>query len=369
MSDAVLKRMITSFMHLPLSNHAFGWQGGEPTLMGLDFFKRVIELQQQLGRKGSLVSNGLQTNGTLLNDDWAKHLARYKFLVGVSLDGPKDIHDLNRTYGNQQGSHADVLRGIAALQRHEVSFNILTLVNRANVDRAREVYRYHCEQGFLFQQYIECVEYDGKGQRLPYSITAEEWGNFLCELFDEWRKHDTRRVSIRLFDSILVKLVEGVGNVCQMGEDCRQYLVVEHNGDIYPCDFFVEEDLLLGNLMQHQWQEILAAERYRIFGARKRLLPPDCEGCPYRHVCAGDCPKNRLPGLTSAPRLSGLCAGWKQFYAHALPHFERLAAEIRAERQQSRVRPPPAQAQGIPPGRNDPCPCGSGRKYKKCCLR
>lgn len=364
MSTEVLERMISTYMATAQPVHGFGWQGGEPTLMGTAFFEKVTAFQSRYGRPGAVVSNGLQTNGTLIDDALAAHLKRYQFLCGISLDGPPEIHDAQRITSGGGGSHAAVMRGINCLKRHGVEFNILTLVSQVNVGRAAEIYHYLCDQGFFFQQYIECVEADEHGRLRPYAINGEQWGRFLCELFDVWYERDTRRVSIRMFDSVLTRLVDGVSNVCFMGTDCRQYLVVEHNGDVYPCDFFVEKELKLGNIMNDSWEAMLQHPLYRQFGLRKRDWAEECVACPYLELCAGDCPKNRLCRGIDRGGLSVLCSGWKMFYAHALPRLEKLAGQIRRERSLHGGRPP---SSAVIPGRNDLCPCGSGRKYKRCC--
>ena len=369
MSDLVLRRMISSFLATEQPQHAFGWQGGEPTLMGLDFFKKVTAYQDEFGRPGMSVSNGLQTNGTLLDDAWCEHLARYNFLVGVSVDGPAKIHDHFRTFVDGHGAHADVMRGIQALRRNQVDFNILTLVSRSNVAHPRETYRYLCDMGVFFHQYIECVEYDATGKLKPFAITGEAWGNFLCGIYDEWIKADTRKVSVRLFDALLAKMVDGVENTCTMGRDCRQYLVVEHNGDIYPCDFFVEPEFKLGNITAVTWEELQASPLYESFGKRKAQWNEACDACEYLSFCAGCCQKNRPTRSKDPTRLSALCEGWKQFYAHALPGLRELADDVRRERMQAPqpyMAPPSPAAPPPKVGRNDPCPCGSGNKFKKC---
>ena len=248
MSETVLEQTVRSFMATPQPVHAFGWQGGEPTLMGEAFFKRVTALQQRYGAPGAQVSNGLQTNATLIDDTLAAHLAEYRFLVGVSLDGPPHLHDPNRITTGGRGTHADVMRGIDALRRHGVEFNVLTLVNRLNVGAPETVYDYLVDQDVLFHQYIECVEFDTEGRLLPFAIDGASWGEFLCRLFDHWYPRDVRKVSVRLFDAILARIVEGRPNCCSMGNDCRDYFVVEHNGDIYPCDFYVYPEWRLGNV-------------------------------------------------------------------------------------------------------------------------
>jgi uncharacterized protein len=371
MSDAILERMVRPYMATPQPQYAFGWQGGEPTLMGLEFFRRVTELQQRHGRAGAVVSNGLQTNGTLLDEEFARHLAAYNFLVGVSVDGPAELHDRHRVRADGHGSHESVMQGIRTMRRHGVEFNVLTLVNSANVSAPETVYHYLCELGVLYHQYIECVEFDEAGGLRPFAVTGGQWGEFLCRIFDVWFKHDTRRVSIRLFDSVLSRMVDGVANVCQMGRDCRQYLVVEHNGDIYPCDFFVEPELKLGNVLEGSWEEFLDAPVYAEFGRRKAQWNASCDACPYLRFCAGDCQKNRFRAGRDPRQLSHLCEGWKLFYGHTIARFRKLAAEIQDERARSaaaaRADTPPPSAQKV--GRNQPCPCGSGRKYKHCCGR
>lgn len=366
MTEAVLERMIASYLTTPQPQYAFGWQGGEPMLMGLEFFRRVTDLQQRYALPGAAIANGLQTNGTLITDAWAEHLARYRFLVGVSLDGPPEMHDrFRRTIGGQP-THAEVVRGIEILRRHGVEFNILTLVSQANVRRAVELYRYLCDQGFSYQQYIECVEFDRQGRRRPWAIEPEAWGDFLCALYDEWVRTDTRRVSIRLFDALVAVLAGAPVPMCSLGSECREYFVVEHNGDVFPCDFFVRKELRLGNVLTDSWESLVQSPLYGQFAVLKRQVAASCGGCPYHRLCHGDCLKNRGWDVGRDPRRrSALCEGWKRFYRHALPGLERLAAEVRAARGLSA---PKAPAFSPPrPRRNDPCPCGSGRKFKKCC--
>jgi uncharacterized protein len=367
MSDRVLQTLVSKYMASEQEVYAFGWQGGEPTLMGSDFFQRVTELQKKHGRTGSVVANGLQTNGTLIDDRLARHLAAYRFLLGVSLDGPAAVHDRYRRKLGGQESHADVVRGIRRLESHAVQFNILVLVSDANVGRAGEVYRYLCDNGWFFHQYIPCLELDAEGRPLPFSINGEQWGDFLCELFDHWLGSGHGRVSIRLFDSLLQRLLVGSSNLCHLDRDCRHYYVVEYNGDVYPCDFFVRSDLRLGNLLRQGWPDLAASPVYRDFGSRKSGWSPACSACPYLDLCAGDCLKYRGRGsLADSGELSLLCAGWKRFFAHALPRLKTLAEEMRGAAGESRGAA--GESGGERPGRNDPCPCGSGKKYKKCCL-
>lgn len=315
------------------AQYVFAWQGGEPTLMGVDFFNKVIDLQQKYGISGSVVANGLQTNATLITDELAELLSRYKFLVGVSLDGPEDLHNKNRVTARGKGSYLDVLRGIECLKKNRVQFNTLTLVNADNVTCGRTVYRYLCNNEIFFHQYIPCVDFDGSGKSSPYSITGKQWGEFLCEIFDEWCINDTYRVSIRLFDSILEYLVNGVSNVCNMMTNCNSYFLVEYNGDIYPCDFFAEPILKLGNIVKNSWESFQASVKYLEFGKKKSKWNEVCDRCPYLELCAGDCPKHRLYDLSNQKARSWLCEGWKIFYSHTLSHFKQLAETVQRKRQ------------------------------------
>ena len=235
----------------------------------------------------------------------------------------------------------------------------------------------------LFLPYIECVEFDENGKPMPYSITGRQWGQFLCDIYDEWIKKDTRRVSIRIFDSLLTYMADGARIVCKMGLDCRQYLVVEYNGDIYPCDFFVEKELKIGNIMQGSWEEFQGSKVYEKFGNMKTEWNSKCTECEYIAYCSGDCLKSRFYSKRDPGQISWLCEGWQMVHKHILPGLRDLARQIRNEREQPATMTnqdspqrelapektePVAAAVSKKIGRNHPCPCGSGKKYKNCCL-
>ena len=332
MSRRTLEFTIQRFLSIPQDTYPFCWQGGEPTLMGVDFYRRVVDLQRRYCTSGSRIINSLQTNAILMNDRFSRFLSDSNFLVGVSLDGPADIHDHHRKNRAGDGSHADVIRGLKCLKRNHAECNILTLVTDANVNRGEEVYSYLRDAGYLYHQYVPCVEFDANGQAAPFTISGEEWGRFLCDIYDEWIERDTRTVSVRLFDSIIAYLVNGAHDNCQMGSNCCQYYVIEYNGDIYPCDFFVNPGLKLGNTKTDTWEDIGTSSRYRDFGERKSVLTPACTDCENLAFCSGDCLKHRLYGQGEIDQLSRLCKGWKHFYKHALPGFIRLANQIRTER-------------------------------------
>jgi len=327
MSPRVLEQMISSYMRTEQPVYSFGWQGGEPALAGKGFFKRVTELQERYAPRGASISNGFQTNGTLINDELAAHLAEYRFLVGISVDGPARMHDRYRRTVSGRGSHDQVIRGLERLRKHGVEVNVLALVSQANVHAPREVFRYlRDELGFAYHQYVPCVEFDHAGQLAPFAISGEEWGDFLCGIFDEWRAAGD--VSVREFDSLLELMTTGRANACTKGTDCRQYFVIEHDGGVYPCDFFVGEATRLGSIMEDSWPTLIRSRLFARFGRSKRAWNEECARCPYLRYCAGDCMKHRGGFGEQARNLSVLCAGWKGFYAHALEPLGRVAERI-----------------------------------------
>ncbi len=369
MSDEVLKQLVKSYMATSQPTYSFAWQGGEPTLMGLDLFRKVVTLQKQYGAKGAIVANGLQTNATHIDEELARHFARYRFLLGCSIDGPDVIHDCYRRTLKGKGTHKMVLSGMNTLKTHGVEFNILVLVSKANVERSAEIYQYLRRKGFYYQQYIPCVEFDEDGRLLPFAIHGREWGEFLCALFDQWYPNDVYKVSIRLFDSVLQKMVDGTVNACHMDRNCCQYFVVEYNGDIYPCDFFVEAPLKIGNIMDTGWDEAIESRIYQKFGIQKSNWNLKCQTCDCLNYCLGDCLKHRLYSGNAAQNLSWLCEGWRRFYRSTRGRLQVIADEIRQRHETSNLNSAQKQSNRIKSGRNSSCPCGSEKKYKKCCGR
>ena len=327
-NDVVLEGIISSYMATQQAVYAFGWQGGEPTLMGADFFTKVTDLQQKHGKPGAEVSNSLQTNGLLVTRDLARHLAKYNFLTGISLDGPAEMHDKYRRSSGKGGSHSGVIRAAEIMRGEGAEFNILTLVSSANVSDGKMVYEYLRDSGFLHHQYIPCVEFGPDGQPEPWTISGEQWGEFLCSVFDAWIAGDTRRVSVRLFDSMMNLFATGKRDQCTMMDDCRQYFLVEHNGDVYPCDFFVEPKWKLGNIMNDGWEAMAQSEVFRRFGRQKAERNEACASCPALDICKGDCQKNRRGEGGSSTGLSWLCSGWRRFYEHAGGELARIAGDI-----------------------------------------
>ncbi len=337
--------------------------------MDPEFFEKVVEFQTKYGPHGAIVSNGLQTNATRINDSLAALLAKYKFLVGVSIDGPKEMHNRYRTNVKGHGSHGDVLRGIDVLKRHGVEFNALTLVSASNVNHGKAVYRYLCDRGIYHHQYIPCIEFDSTGRPRSFTISGKQWGNFLCEIFNEWIQKDTRRVSVRLFDSILGHMIDWRYRMCLQGGNCNQYFLVEHNGDIYPCDFFVEPQKKLGNILHNTWEELGSSAKYRSFGKQKADWNICCKNCDFLRFCNGDCLKHRFYKDKNSQTLTWLCEGWKKFYRHTLPAFEKIALSLLSERRAAfpgQERTPFNRLPQLDIRRNDYCFCGSGKKFKYC---
>ena len=363
MSDEVLEEFIGQYMAMSGEQVAFAWQGGEPTLMGLDFFRRVVDYQQRLGQSGQRVSNSLQTNGILLDDDWCQFLAEYKFLVGISIDGPTDIHDHFRIYPSGNGSYEQVIAAQDRLQAHRVEHNCLAMVTPVNIQRPEEVYRYLTEELQLeYLQFIPLVEQDpATGELADFSIAPRDWGDFLCRVFDLWSRKAQSEVHVRVFDDLMTVYAGGEPPSCQWREQCGSYVVVEHNGDVYCCDFFVEPQWKLGNLVQTPLTELVKSERFAHFARRKSEIGEKCRECEWLQMCWGGCPKHRLVYADDASAPSYLCAGYQQFFAHSHEQLQR-----RVRRWLAQQRNPAISYENV--GRNDPCPCGSGEKYKKCCM-
>jgi uncharacterized protein len=329
MSDKVLTQLLKTYMETQQSVYALCWQGGEPTLMGTNFFSTVVEYQKKYGRAGSRISNSVQTNATLITKDMAVLFSTYHFLVGCSLDGPADIHDMYRRTQTNGSTHQMVVKGIETLKQYQVQFNILTLVSRSNVDRAHEVYNYLKKIGVGFIQFIPCVEFDEKGNLLPFAITPDQWGCFLCDIFDQWYPKDIFSISIRNFDSILSRKTDGTNTVCVTGDNCCQYFVVEYNGDIYPCDFFVEDRLKLGNIMETSWEKLISSPSWLEFGRQKKEWHYTCNTCEYLELCGGDCLKHRMFANNPSHNISWLCQGYKSFFKHTQSRFNTLCNKIK----------------------------------------
>jgi len=330
MPEDVLEETMRQLLTQPVPGISVGWQGGEPTLMGLPFFEKAVEFQARYGR-GKSVGNGLQTNGLLLDADWAAFLRTYNFLVGLSLDGPEEVHDRYRRMAGGQPTWSRTVDAARLLLASGVAVNALTVVNDLTAGRAREIYEYHRSLGLVHMQFIPCVETDPESpsRAAPFAASGEAFGRFLCEVFDMWLadfRDGAPTTFVRFFDSVFYRYVGREPPECDLAEECGTYLVVEHNGDVFACDFFVEPGWRLGNVMEGKLVHMLNSARQREFGERKSALPDACRACEWLAACRGGCPKDRLRD-PSDRGLNHFCAGFKVFFEHADERLTSLAAD------------------------------------------
>jgi uncharacterized protein len=391
LSDELLELFIKQYIEVqevPLVT--FTWQGGEPTLLGLDYFQKVIELQNKYS-EGKTIENAFQTNGTRLDDDWCSFFSANRILVGISLDGEEHNHDHFRKTNSGGPTFKRVMKGIELLHKHRVEFNTLSCVNGYNAGLASETYRFLKKVGSGFIQFLPVVErisasndiqslslitqdYIGRASVTDWSVTGKEYGKFLITVFDEWIRRDVGRFYVQIFDTTLANYIGETPGLCVFSETCGEALAMEHNGDIFSCDHFVYPEYLLGNLSTIALKDALKLQRQFEFGIDKRnKLPDHCLKCDVRYACQGECPKHRFLNTPDGkPGLNYLCEGYKMFFHHAEPYMEYMARELNNKRPPANVmnwvrnRELQAVKPAIPE-RNDPCPCGSGKKFKNCC--
>lgn len=387
MPDEVLETFIRDYIaaqDVPVVN--FAWQGGEPTLLGVSFFQRVVELQQRYA-DGRRIENGFQTNGILLDDEWGRFLAERQFLVGLSIDGPRELHDRYRVDRGGHPTFDRVMKAIEVLQRNRVEFNTLTVVSRDTARAPLDVYRFLKQAGSRFLQFIPIVErlaapsgshlaepgLVGEGRLAPWSVDPVDWGSFLCAIFDEWVRRDVGQVFVQLFDVALEAWYGNEPPLCLFSSTCGRALAIEHTGDLYSCDHYVFPAFKLGNVMTASVRELVGSAAQRRFGDAKRdTLPAQCLRCPVLFACQGECPKNRFArSVDGEPGLNYLCPGYTRFFSHVDAPMRFMAAELACERPPANVMAWTLAADRAramaSAGRNDPCPCGSGKKFKKCC--
>jgi uncharacterized protein len=317
------------------------WQGGEPSLMGLDFFRRSIELQKKYQKPRTRIENTFQTNGILLDDEWCRFFHENSFLIGLSLDGPKELHDVYRKDKGGRGTFDRVVKAARLLQKHQVEFNVLCTVNSKNADHPLEVYRFFRDDlDAHYIQFIPIVERDNEsGYQEGNTVTdrsvgPDQWGRFLIEIFDEWVKRDVGTTFVLNFDGALAGWLDMAGTVCIFGPTCGLGMALEHNGDLYSCDHFVEPSFYLGNVMKTPMIELVASGKQRRFGQDKKdTLPRYCRECDVLHICNGECPKNRIIETPDGePGLNYLCEGYKAFFKHADRPMKIMAGLIRRGR-------------------------------------
>src|ERR1035437_141546 len=390
MSEEVLDGYIRQYIEAqdaPVVN--FAWQGGEPTLLGVEYFRRVVALEKQYAN-GKRITNALQTNGVLLNDEWGAFLRENQFLVGISIYGPRDLNDAYRVDKGGQPTFDRVMRGIETLKRHSVDFNTLTTLHRANADSPLEVYRFLKEIGSGYIQFIPIVErisqlvtsdglqlvspeFRDAARVAPWSVAPLQFGKFLCAIFDEWVRQDVGRYFVQLFDVSLEMWAGMEASLCVFRRTCGAALAIEHCGDLYSCDHFMYPQNRLGNIMESPLKSLVESVQQHDFGeAKESTLPRYCRECDVRFACNGECPKHRFLNTPDGePGLNYLCAGYKMFFRHIDPYMRFMAAELAAHRPPANVMgwavAQDARAKFGKAGRNDPWPCGSGRKYKHCC--
>jgi uncharacterized protein len=357
LQETYIKQLLEAHSRVP--EVVVAWQGGEPTMMGLDFFRRAIELQHQYARPGQLILNTLQTNGTLLDDEWGAFLKANNFLVGISLDGPRAMHDAFRVDKGGKPTFDRVMRGLQVLKGHDVDWNVLTTVHAVNGDHGRQVYEFlRDELGATFIQFIPIIErataetiqiadsgwgsgvhrrplYVQDGSLVTHrSIAAEQYGRFLVDVFEEWVRHDIGTVYVQMFDTTLANWYGQPGGMCVHAETCGQQVALEHNGDLYSCDHFVEPGYLLGNIGDRTMLDLVALPQQRQFGQDKRdTLTQFCLDCDVRFACNGGCPKDRFATSPyGEPGQNYLCPGYHEFFRHVREPMDAMCLLLRENR-------------------------------------
>ncbi len=386
--EAYLRQLIEAHSRVP--EVTIAWQGGEPTLMGLDFFRKSIEIAKKYLKPGQRAQHTIQTNGTRLDAEWARFFKKHDFLVGISIDGPREIHDTYRVTRGGSGSFDQVMRGLDALRAARVDWNVLTTVHAANAGRGREVYCFlRDELGAEYVQFIPIIErvpdaaedgtvpwsswrdrplYVQEGDAVTgRSVSGEGYGRFLIDIFEEWVRHDIGRVYVQMFDVALANWYGEPPSLCIHSETCGGALAMEHNGDLYSCDHFVEPEYLLGNIADHDMVDLVASARQRRFGLnKKRLLPKYCRQCDVRFACHGGCPKDRFIDTPDGePGLNYLCDGYKAFFHHVDEPLRLMCGLLRAGRAPAEVASRYAKRDAAR-GPDTPCSCGGGLRFEDC---
>ncbi len=378
MPDDILEAYIVQHIDAsPGSVIPFLWHGGEPTLLGLDYFRNIVALQKKHKPSDRSITNNMQTNGVLIDEEWCRFLSAEGFSVGLSLDGPEEMHDTYRLARRRKPSHQQVMRGYELLQRHHVPCDILCVVSAGNVQYPARVYEFFKEIKAQYVGFIPLVEPEIGGEVSHRTISAEAWGDFLCTIYDEWLSQDIGRIKVQIFEEVARAALGHPHALCIFRETCGDVPVIEHNGDFFCCDHFVDTEHRLGNIRETPLVELLESPAQRAFGnAKSEMLPRYCRTCDVLEMCYGGCPKDRILRTPDGEAgLNYLCAGYKRFFSHCRPFARELAAQRRKQSAEQSLEgqlpPPQSMDKRLHPkiGRNDPCPCGSGRKYKHCCLR
>lgn len=386
--ESFIKQKIESH-NIPTVN--FAWQGGEPTLLGVDYFRKVIELQKKYAN-GKKIENTFQTNGILIDDEWCEFFNDNNFLIGLSIDGPEELHDKYRVNKGGNPSFNQVIRGLNFFKKHKVEFNTLTVIHDYNSRHPLEVYNFLKEVGSGFMQFIPIVErtvvkenekglslvspdYKDEAKVTDWSVKSEEYGNFLISIFDEWVRKDVGKYFVQMFDISLESWYGKEPSLCVFRETCGDAMALEHNGDLYSCDHYVYPENKLGNIIEDQLESLVTSPKQKEFGTNKRdKLPQYCLNCEVKFACNGECPKHRFIKTPDGEvGLNYLCAGYKKYFKHVDPYMKFMANELRNNRSPAKVMSWAKQKdKGFPNfriGRNDECPCRSGEKFKMCCMK
>ena len=355
MSDEVLERYIENYINAqPVPEVLFTWHGGETLLRDINFYHKVIELQQRYGR-GRRIDNSLQTNGVLLDDEWCRFFKANNFLIGISIDGDEHCHNVYRKNKGGQGTFKQVMKGIELLQKHNIEYNTLSVINDYNVNYPLETYRFLKQIGSRYMQFTPIVERftqsrpDGlslmsagdsdDAELAPWTVNSIEFGKFYISIFDEWVRRDVAQYYVQLFDATLAGIVGQSPGVCIFGETCGHAAAMEFNGDVYACDHFVFPEHKLGNILTHSVYEMMFSDKQLKFGADKQdNLPSQCFSCEYLKLCNGECPKNRISKTANdEPNLNYLCAGYKAYFKHVKPYMEYMAEQLSKQQSPANV--------------------------------
>lgn len=352
-TDALLEKFIKDYIESQVSPEVlFTWHGGETLMRPIAFYEKALKLQKFYGR-GRHIENCIQTNGTLITEEWCKFFKKNAFLVGVSIDGPQEFHDEYRKTVGGGPSFQKVMKGIRLLNKHGVEWNALAVVNDFNVDYPLDFYHFFKEIGCHYIQFTPIVERivtrsDGLtlapgmtegGEITDFSVTPEQWGDFLCTIFDEWVRNDVGNYYVQLFDATLANWVGVTPGICSMSENCGHAGVMEYNGDVYSCDHFVYPEYKLGNLKEKTLYEMMNSAKQMEFAKnKKQRLPQQCKECKFLFACHGECPKNRfLRDRYGIPGLNYLCKGYYKFFEHVAPYMDFMKKEYEAQRPPSNV--------------------------------
>ena len=349
MSDEMLEQFTREYIEAQtMPQVLFTWHGGEPLMRSIDFYKKALALQKKYAR-GRRIDNVIQTNGTMLTDEWCEFFAQNNWLVGISIDGPQEYHDHYRLTTTGNPSWQKVMHGIELLKKHQVEWNAMAVVNAYNANHPLEFYHFFKDNGCQYLQFTPIVErltkhQDGRtlasladDKEIPladFSVTPEQWGNFLCAIFDEWVRNDVGKMFVEIFDCTLANWMGVLPGICAYSKNCGHAGVMEHNGDVYSCDHFVFPEYKLGNIRDHTLIEMLYGDKQHAFSRLKHTsLPRQCKECDMEFACHGECPKNRFKkDKYGEPGLNYLCKGYYQYYSHVAPYMDFMKRELQAQR-------------------------------------